>query len=71
VVRGLGLDRHPELLPVYFGNYRRLVYLAQIDDAGLTTRAETAAVVLGLEFERRLSGLGELATSIGAFARAA
>ena len=35
VVRGLGLDRHPELLPIYFGNYRRLVYLAQTDDAEL------------------------------------
>jgi Protein of unknown function (DUF1638) len=68
VVRGLGLDRHPELLPVYFGNYRRLVYLAQADDAGLTSRAEAAAARLGLAFERRLVGLGELATSIAAFA---
>jgi hypothetical protein len=68
VVRGLGLDRHPELLPVYFGNYRRLVYLAQADDATLTTRAEAAAARLGLEFERRLVGLGELATAIAGFA---
>src|SRR6185503_2518799 len=67
VVRGLGLDRHPELLPVYFGNYRRLVYLAQSDDAELTAGAESAAVSLGLTFERRLVGLGELATSIAAF----
>jgi hypothetical protein len=71
VVRGLGLDRHPELLPVYFGNYRRLVYLAQTDDAHLTTRAEAAAARLGLAFEHRLVGLGELATSIAAFASAA
>ena len=48
VVRGLGLDRHPELLPMYFGNYRRLVYLAQADDAALTSRAEAAAATLGL-----------------------
>ena len=67
VIRGLGLDRHPELLPVYFGNYRRLVYLAQSDDAELTAGAESAALALGLEFERRLVGLGELATSIAAF----
>jgi len=67
VVRGLGLDRHPELLPVYFGNYRRLVYLAQQDDPELTTRALAAADQLGLAFERRLVGLGELATSIAAF----
>jgi hypothetical protein len=70
VVRGLGLDRHPELLPIYFGNYRRLVYLAQQDDADLTTRAEAAAARLGnLTFERRLAGMGELAPSIAAFAR--
>jgi hypothetical protein len=31
VIRGLGLDRHPELAAQYFGNYRRLVYLAQVD----------------------------------------
>ncbi len=69
VVRGLGLDRHPELLPVYFGNYRRLVYLAQADDAGLTALAIAAAERLGgLAFERRLSGLGELGPSIAAFA---
>src|SRR5512141_3334117 len=29
VIRGLGLDRHPELADRFFGNYRRLVYLAQ------------------------------------------
>jgi hypothetical protein len=61
---GLGLDRHPELLPDYFGNYRRLVYLAQSDDADLTTRAEAAATRLGLSFERRVTGFGDLATSI-------
>ena len=69
VVRGLGLDRHPELLPVYFGNYRRLVYLAQSDDANLTALATAAAARLGgLAFERRLAGLGEMAPSIAAFA---
>jgi hypothetical protein len=61
---GLGLDRHPELLPDYFGNYRRLVYLAQSDDPDLTTRAEAAATRLGLTFERRVTGFGDLATSI-------
>ena len=71
VVRGLGIDRHPELLPVYFGNYRRLVYLAQQDDAMLTAGAEAAADHLGLAFERRLVGLGELAASIAAFAATA
>jgi len=71
VVRGLGLDRHPELLPVYFGNYHRLVFLAQTDDSNLTRRAEAAAERLGLAFERRLVGLGELATSLATFAKVA
>jgi hypothetical protein len=61
---GLGLDRHPELLPDYFGAYRRLVYLAQSDDPELTARARAAADRLGLEFERRATGFGDLATSI-------
>jgi len=71
VVRGLGLDRHPGLLPVYFGNYRRLVYLAQVEDPELTARADAAARRLGLAFERRFVGLGELATSLATFAKAA
>ena len=71
VIRGLGIDRHPELLPMYFGNYRRLVYLAQTDDDALTARAAAGAERLGLAFERRLVGLGELAPAIAAFAQLA
>jgi len=70
VVAGLGLDRHPELLPVYFGNYHRLVYLAQADDPDLTERARRAAERLGLAFERRSTGLGELGTGLAAWAGA-
>lgn len=58
--QGLGLDRYPELLEDYFGNYRRLVYLAQLDDQRLAEGARQAADRLGLEFERRLVGYGEL-----------
>jgi hypothetical protein len=68
VIGGLGLDRHPELLDLYFGNYRRLVFLAQTDDEDLTARARAAAERLRLSFERRYTGLGELAPSIGALA---
>jgi hypothetical protein len=68
VIRGLGLDRHPELLPLYFGNYRRLVFLAQTDDPDLTLLAEAGAARLGLAFERRFAGLGELAPAIAGFA---
>lgn len=57
VTRPLGLDRHPELREMYFGNYARVVYLAQSDDAALTARAQAAADALGLAFERRFTGL--------------
>jgi hypothetical protein len=64
VIVGLGLDRHPELLSTYFGNYRRLVYLAQTDDPGLVIAARRAARRLGLAFELRRTGYGDLATSL-------
>ncbi len=70
VIRGLGLDRHPELLPVYFGNYRRLVYLAQTEDAALTAAARRGARRLGLAFERRFTGYGELGHAVAALASA-
>lgn len=60
VWKGLGLDRYPQLLPDYFGNYTRVVYLAQIDAPDLTEKAREAAFRLGLRFERRLVGYGEL-----------
>ncbi|HYO44983.1 MAG TPA: DUF1638 domain-containing protein [Candidatus Limnocylindrales bacterium] len=60
VWKGLKLDRHPQLVPIMFGNYRRLVYLAQTDDAGLDALAADAAARLGLVYERRLAGIGRL-----------
>jgi len=66
VIRPLGLDRHPELRDMYFGNYEKLVYLAQSDDPALTEAAREAADYLGLEFERRATGFGDLASAIAA-----
>jgi hypothetical protein len=57
VMRGLGLDRHPELRDDYFGNYRRLVHLAQFDDPETEAKARAAAERLGLAYERRFTGL--------------
>jgi hypothetical protein len=68
VIGSLGLDRHPELRDTYFGNYRRLVYLAQTEDPALDRAARRTARRLGLAYERRFTGLGELATSIAAVA---
>ena len=69
VIRGLGIDKHPELEAMYFGNYKRVVYLSQTDDPDLLAMAQRAAERLGLAFEHRRVGLGELASSIREFAR--
>ena len=68
IIRGLGLDRHPELRDQYFGNYRRLVYLAQTDDPALAAAARRAARRLGLRYEQRRTGYGQLASTIAAVA---
>ena len=58
VIRGLGLDRFPQLRDDYFGNYRRVVHLAQFDDPEIAAKARAAADRLGLAYERRFTGLG-------------
>ena len=60
--QGLGLDRHPELLEMYFANYTKIVYLAQIEDPVLQEKAKAAAAKLGLEYQYRFTGFGELAS---------
>lgn len=69
VWRPLGLDRHPELRDMIFGNYERLVYLAQTDDPALDTRAAEAAARLGLAYERRFTGYGDLAAALAGVPR--
>lgn len=65
IIKPMGLDRHPELRDMYFGNYEKLVYQAQTDDPDLTAKAKTCAYRLGLEFERRFTGYGDLKTALG------
>lgn len=60
VWRGMMLDEHPELLADYFGGYEKLVHLAQSDDPALKKKAEEAAARLGLAFEHRIVGFGDL-----------
>jgi len=69
VIKPLGLDRHPELRDMYFGHYEKLVYQAQTDDPALTEKAQRAADTLGLAFERRFTGYGDLAVVLDAQAR--
>ncbi|MBL4627393.1 MAG: DUF1638 domain-containing protein [Roseicyclus sp.] len=64
VTKPLGLDRYPELRDMYFGNYTTLVYQAQIDDPALTELARGYADRLGLAFERRLTGYGDLGVAM-------
>ena len=65
VWKPLGLDRHPELRDMYFGNYETLVYQAQTEDEGLTEKARACAERLGLAFERRFTGYGDLGRVLG------
>ena len=57
----MGLDKHPELLEMYFGNYTKLVYQAQLKDPALEEKAKDCAQRLGLDYEYRYTGYGELA----------
>ena len=66
VIQGLGLDQHPELFSTYFGNYRKLVYLAQAPDAHSQGDAREIAQRMGLQFEYRQTGYGMLGTTLTA-----
>ncbi len=68
VIVALGIDRHPELLPVYFGNYRRLVYLAQAPKPDAEEQARAIAARLGLELIVKPTGYGDLGSSLSTFA---
>ena len=58
----LGLDRHPQLLDMYFANYEKVVYMAQIEDDVLKAEAEKIAARMKLIYEYRYTGYGDLAS---------
>jgi hypothetical protein len=60
VIRGLGLDRYPDLKPVLFANYESLLYLRQVPNPRLAAKAVEISTYLGLPLEIRDAGLGEL-----------
>jgi hypothetical protein len=71
VIRGLGLDRHPELFPSYFGNYRKLVYLAQSPSPDAQAQARAIAARMGLSYDYHSTGYGALETGLRAAVRRA
>lgn len=64
IVKGLGIDRFPQLKQEYFSNYKKLVYLAQLDEAELEERAKEAAQFLGLEYQKVRTGDQHLCTAL-------
>ena len=66
IIKGLGIDRHPELRDMYFGNYEKVVYISQSPTEDLIDKARSAAAKLNLAFEHRPVGYGDLATSLAA-----
>lgn len=64
VLKELGIEAHPELAALYFGQYKRVLYLAQQFDADLLDRAEQAAAQLGLQFDWVLTGYGALNSAL-------
>ncbi|MDN5788072.1 DUF1638 domain-containing protein [Pseudorhodobacter sp.] len=66
VWKPMGLDRHPQLRDMYFGNYTKLVYQAQTNDPALDAKAEDCARRLGLAYERRFTGYGDLTPALTA-----
>lgn len=67
VIKPLGLDRHPELRDAYFGHYEKLVFLAQTHDDTLLMKARSAADRLGLVFEHRRVGYGDMPSVLDRF----
>ncbi len=71
VAASLGIDRYPQLVSEYFRHYRRVVYLTQVAQPALERAARAIAARLGLAYEQRLTGYGDLATGLAQLARRA
>ena len=64
VIEPLKLDKHPELRDMVFGNYTKIVYLAQTEDPALQAKAKWAADYLKLDYEYRFTGYGDLTPAL-------
>jgi hypothetical protein len=65
VWKAIGLDRRADMVSFVFGNYEKLVYLAQTEDPALEAQAREIAGRLGLAYEHRFCGYGDLAAFMG------
>jgi hypothetical protein len=54
--QGLGLDRHPELRDLYFGNYRRVVLISQTDSDAVVAMGRRCRAVAGVRTSARRHG---------------
>ena len=66
IMEGMGLRKNPKLIPLMFGHYKKMVYLAQDDSRKLDHFAEDAAKALDLEYEKIVTGYGQMADELAA-----
>jgi len=67
IIKELGIAKHPELRDMYFGNYKKLIYLAQTDNPELIQMAQDAANKLNLEYEYKRTDYGDLERGLQQF----
>ena len=68
IMQGMGLRQYPQLRDLYFGNYTRVLYIAQTEDPALARKARAAAAELGLAYHYRFAGYGRLASWVAGIA---
>ena len=64
VIEGLGIQKYPSLKEDYFRNYKNVVYLAQLQDNVLESKARECADYLNLEFSVHFTGLKNLGNQL-------
>ena len=67
IMQGMGLTDKPKLIPMLFGHYNKLVYMAQDESRELDHYAEAAAQSLGLEYQKIVTGYGQMAQDLQQF----
>ena len=58
VIKSMGLRDHPYLPDTYFFHYKRVLYIAQTDDAAVVEKARQASATLQLDYDYNYTGYG-------------